>query len=55
MMNQKMILIKATIGTRDKLRELTGLLNETIIIGKVRQTDALEYAINNAIKTLKNG
>ena len=54
-MIQKMILIKATIDTRDKLRELTALLNTTIVIGKVRQTDALEYAIDNAIKTLKNG
>lgn len=54
-MPQKMILIKSTVDTRDKLRELTALLNATILIGKVRQTDALEYAINNAIKILKNG
>ena len=54
-MSEKMILIKATVTTRDKLRELTNLLNTTIVIGKVRQTDALEYAIDNAIKMIKNG
>jgi hypothetical protein len=54
-MNQKMILIKSTVDTRDKLRKLTALLNTTIVIGKIRQTDALEYAIDNAINKLKNG
>lgn len=54
-MIKKMVLIKSTIETRDKLRALTALLNKTVSIGKIRQTDALDYAIDNAIKKLKNG
>ena len=53
-MNQKMTAIKATEETRTKLKELTKLLNNNVAIGKVRQTEAIEYAIDLALTKLKN-
>lgn len=50
----KMILLKATEEARVKLKKLTDLLNNKNQIGKVRQSESIEYAIDVAIKSLEN-
>lgn len=55
MTKQKIIIIKARFEARMKLRELTAILNKNIGIGKVSQLDALDYALDTALKAFKDG
>lgn len=48
-----MKLIRCDEATAEKLKELVALLNDKMELGKMRQTDAITYAIDDAIKNLK--
>lgn len=52
--NNAIIVIKAKIESKQKIKELTVLLNDSIAIGKATQLDALDWALEQAIKMLKN-
>lgn len=51
---QQIIVIKAKHQTKQKIKDLTEMLNTKIAIGKVTQTDALDYALDEALKSFKN-
>jgi len=53
--NSSIIVIKAKIESKQKIKDLTVLLNDSITIGKVTQVDALDWALGEALKVLKNG
>ena len=53
MMSDKLVTIQISKVAKEELKELTILLNKNVSIGRVRQIDAVGYAIGESIKKLK--
>ena len=52
-MSDKLVTIQISKVAKEELKELTTLLNKNVVIGRVRQIDAVGYAISESIKKLK--
>ena len=53
LVTNKLVTIQISKVAKEELKELTILLNKNVSIGRVRQIDAVGYAIGESIKKLK--